>query len=161
MIPIKIVNNLARLFRSVEAHANTQVLDTQNCPWPGTRLTMIRLYTLQRFAHFSPQDSIASADSSHYMMFEKRMTETQSFRNINSLLRADHTKLTNPLPADPPLRKLHTTYSTILDPRIACGCTRKFLAWIISVPFEPGWRSIGRSHGYSGISKKYRQHWVL
>ena len=55
---------------------------------------MIRLYTLQRFAHFSPQDLIASVDSSHYMMFEKWMTETQSFRNINSLLRADHTKPT-------------------------------------------------------------------
>ena len=32
MIPIKIVNNPARLIRSVEIHANTQVLDTQNCP---------------------------------------------------------------------------------------------------------------------------------
>ena len=50
---------------------------------------MISLYTLQRFAHFSPQDSIASAGFSHYMMFEKRMTETQSFRNNNSLLRVD------------------------------------------------------------------------
>ena len=29
------------------------------------------------------------------MMFEKWMTETQSFRNINSLLRADHTKPTS------------------------------------------------------------------
>src|SRR3990170_9096454 len=28
-------------------------------------------------------------DFSHYMVFEKRMTETQSFRNINSLLRVD------------------------------------------------------------------------
>ena len=55
---------------------------------------MIRLYTLQRFVHFSPQDSIASADFSHYMVFEKWMTETQSFSNINSLLRADHTKPT-------------------------------------------------------------------
>ena len=50
---------------------------------------MISLYSLQRFVHFSPQDSIASAWFSHYMMFEKRMTETQSFRNNNSLLRVD------------------------------------------------------------------------
>ena len=50
---------------------------------------MIRLYTLQRFAHFSPQDSIASAWFSHCMMFEKRMTKTQSFRNNHSLLRMD------------------------------------------------------------------------
>ncbi len=57
---------------------------------------MIRFYTLQRFVHFSPQDSIASVGFSHYMMFEKRMTETQSFRNINSLLRVDHTKPTKP-----------------------------------------------------------------
>ena len=55
----------------------------------GTRLTMISLYTLQRFAHFSPQDSIASAWFSHCMMFEKRMTETQSFRNNHSLLWMD------------------------------------------------------------------------
>ena len=115
---------------------------------------MIRLYTPQRFAHFSPQDSIASVDFSHYMVFEKRMTETQPFGNINSLLRVDHTKPTNPLPTDLPLQELHVTYSTMLEPIIACGCTRKFLAWIISVPFEPRWRSIGRSHGYSRISKK-------
>ena len=50
---------------------------------------MISLYTLQRFVHFSPQDSIASAWFSHCMMFEKRMTETQSFRNNHSLLRVD------------------------------------------------------------------------
>ena len=50
---------------------------------------MISLYTLQRFAHFSPQDSIASAWFSHCMMFEKRMTETQSFRNNHSLLWMD------------------------------------------------------------------------
>ena len=50
---------------------------------------MISLYTLQRFVHFSPQDSIASAWFSHYMMFEKRMTETQSFRNNHSLLWMD------------------------------------------------------------------------
>ena len=50
---------------------------------------MSSLYTLQRFVHFSPQDSIASVDFSHYMVFEKRMTETQSFRSINSLLRVD------------------------------------------------------------------------
>ena len=50
---------------------------------------MISLYTLQRFVHFSPQDSIASAWFSHCMMFEKRMTETQSFRNSHSLLWMD------------------------------------------------------------------------
>ena len=50
---------------------------------------MISLYTLQRFVHFSPQDSIASAWFSHCMMFEKRMTETQSFRNNHSLLWMD------------------------------------------------------------------------
>ena len=50
---------------------------------------MISLYTLQRFAHFSPQDSIVSDCFSHYMMFEKRMTETQSFRNNHSLLWMD------------------------------------------------------------------------
>ena len=48
-------------------------------------ITMISLYTLQRFVHFSPQDSIASAWFSHYMMFEKRMTETQSFRSVCTL----------------------------------------------------------------------------
>ena len=32
MIPIKIYNNPTRLIRSGEIHANTQVLDTQNCP---------------------------------------------------------------------------------------------------------------------------------
>ena len=102
--------------------------ETQNCPYPGTRLTMIRLYTLQRFAHFSPQDSIASVDISHCMVFEKRMTETQSFRNINSLVRADHTNL-HPSTSWSTSSRAHATYSTMLEPIIACGCTRKFLAW--------------------------------
>ena len=81
---------------------------------------MIRLYTLQRFAHFSPQDSIASIDFSHYMVFERRMTETQSFRSINSLLRADHTKPTNPLPADPPC--LLYTSGWIEAPGVTSDC---------------------------------------
>ena len=59
-IPIKVVNNPTILIKSDEILRTLQVLDTQDCPEPGTRLTMIRLYTLQRFAHFSPQDSIAS-----------------------------------------------------------------------------------------------------
>ena len=50
---------------------------------------MIRLYALQRFAHFSPQDPISSVGFPYYMVFEKRMIKTQSFRNTNSLLWVD------------------------------------------------------------------------
>ena len=122
---------------------------------------MISLYTLQRFVHHSPQDSIASAWFSHCMMFEKRMTETQSFRNINSLLRVDHTKPTKPATCWSTSSRGHVTYSTMLEPIIACGCTRKFLAWIISWSL---WAWVAVHRTITRVLRdiqKYRQHWVL
>ena len=50
---------------------------------------MISLYTLQRFAHFPHKTRSSPLDFSHYMVFEKRMTETQSFRSTNSLVWVD------------------------------------------------------------------------
>ena len=50
---------------------------------------MIRLYTLQRFVHFSHKTRSPPLYFSHCMVFEKRMTETQSFRNNQSLLWMD------------------------------------------------------------------------
>src|SRR6187200_3664646 len=58
---------------------------------------MISLYTLQRFVHFSHKTRSPPFGFSHCMVFEKRMTETQSFRRgpLNQIDRPVH--LQNPL----------------------------------------------------------------
>ena len=87
-------------------------------------------------------------DFSHYMVFEKRMTETQSFRNINSLLWADHTNI-HPSTCWSTSSRANATYLTMLEPIIACGCTRKFLAWII----------LWSLWAWVAVQKKNRQSW--
>ena len=118
------------------------------------------MYTLQRFAHFSPQDSIASVDSRtawclrdgwprHSLSEALTLYSGQTIPNLQTHYLLIH------------LFKSFTQLTqTMLEPIIACGCTRKFLAWIDSVPFEPGWWSIGESHGNPGISKKTGNHWI-
>ena len=57
----------------------------------GTRLTMISMYTLQRFAHFSPQDSISSVEFLALHDVLETDDRDTAFRSINSLFWVDST----------------------------------------------------------------------
>ena len=78
---------------------------------------MISLYTLQRFVHFPPQDSTSS------MIGRSRHSLSEAL----SLYSGQTVTPTFPYIFQPITERGHTTYSTMPEPIMACGCKRKFL----------------------------------
>ena len=78
---------------------------------------MISLYTLQRFAHFSPQDSTNS------LIGRSRHSLSEAF----TLYSGQAGTPTFPYISQSTTERGHTTYSTMPEPIMACGYTRNFL----------------------------------
>ena len=91
------------------------------------------VYTLCRgLCTFPHKTRSPPLDFSHYMVFEKRMTETQSFRSVSTLRWIGrYTYIILHLLAHP--GRGHTNYSTKPEPVLACGFTRKLLDMRIRV----------------------------
>lgn len=78
---------------------------------------MISFYTLQMFAHFFPQDSTTS------MIGRLRHSLSEAL----TLYSGQTVTPTFPYIFQSTTKRGHTTYSTMPEPIMACGCTRKFL----------------------------------
>ena len=90
---------------------------------------MISLYTLQRFAHFSPEDSTTS-------MIER---SRHSLSKVFPLNPGQTGTPTFPYISQSTTERGHTTYSTMPEPIKACGCTRKFLGMkYLMIPLSLG-----------------------